>query len=129
MHSTVKLRESDPHDIFAIEPDIVPVAWADKVLADITQDTGSRASDQPSSAPSSAAAPVAAPAVDTTFRATAVSDLLKPAAHAHWYESKWAYAGGAAALAAIVLVPITAAIASSGSPTTFSVKTKGLPPL
>ena len=38
MHSTLKLRDSDPHDDFAIAPDVVPAAWADKVLADITGD-------------------------------------------------------------------------------------------
>ena len=38
MHSTLKMRDSDPHDIFAIAPDVVPVAWADKVLADIASD-------------------------------------------------------------------------------------------
>jgi hypothetical protein len=43
MHSTLKLTESDPHDVFAIAPGIVPVAWADKVLADITGDAGSAA--------------------------------------------------------------------------------------
>ena len=48
MQSTVKLRESDPHDAFPIAPDVVPAAWADKVFADITRDPGSRSSDQPS---------------------------------------------------------------------------------
>jgi hypothetical protein len=74
MHSTLKLRESDPHDAFTIAPETVPVAWADKVLADITRDAGSLAPDQPPPAASDAAA-VAAPAVDTTFRATAAGDL------------------------------------------------------
>ena len=41
MHSTLKLRDSDPHDDFAIAPDVVPAAWADKVLADITRDAKS----------------------------------------------------------------------------------------
>ena len=35
MNSTLKPRESDPHDVFTISPDIVPSSWADKVLADI----------------------------------------------------------------------------------------------
>lgn len=73
MHSTLKLRESDPHDIFAIAPDTVPVAWADKVIADIARDAGTLAPDQPPRAASSAAA--AAPTVDTNFRATTVNDL------------------------------------------------------
>jgi hypothetical protein len=72
MHSTGKLRESDPHDAFAVAPDIVPAAWADKVLADIKRDTGTRAPSQP---PRPATVAAAAPTVDTTFRATAVHDL------------------------------------------------------
>jgi hypothetical protein len=72
MHSTLKLRESDPHDIFAIEPEAVPVAWADKVLEDIRRDAGSQPSESaPSIQPPPAGSGVAAPAVDTTFRATA----------------------------------------------------------
>jgi hypothetical protein len=81
MHSTLKLRESDPHDIFAIEPDPVPVAWADKVLADIKGEAGTQPSEevapvQPPLAVSAAGA--AAPAVDTTFRATAIDDIHVP---------------------------------------------------
>ncbi len=41
MQSTLKLRDSDPHDDFAIAPEVVPAAWADKVLADITRDAKS----------------------------------------------------------------------------------------
>ncbi len=85
MHSTLKLRDSDPHDDFTIAPDAVPVAWADKVLADITREAGippdarsssdgsSAASDQPTSGVA-----VAAPTVDTTFRATATDDIGAP---------------------------------------------------
>ena len=86
MHSTLKLRDSDPHDDFSIAPDVVPAAWADKVLADITRDAGSEAesppdvrdsaSDQQASAASGVA--VAAPTVDTTFRATATDDIVAP---------------------------------------------------
>lgn len=61
--------------------------------------------------------------------AAAVGELLTPAPHTPWYQSKWAWAGGAAAIAAIVLVPITAAIAGGSNPTTFGVHFKGLPPL
>ena len=46
MHSTLKLRESDPHDLFAIEPEVMPVAWADKVLADIQRDALERVAPQ-----------------------------------------------------------------------------------
>ena len=73
MHSTLNLTADDPHDVAAIAPDVVPLAWADKVLADITRDAGSAASVEEPAAASGAAAP--APAVDTTFRATAVGDL------------------------------------------------------
>jgi hypothetical protein len=82
MHSTLKLRESDPHDIFAIEPEPIPVAWADKVLADIKRDAGSEPSEgvpvQPPPAESTAAAVPAAPALDTTFRAAAADDIRIP---------------------------------------------------
>jgi hypothetical protein len=70
MQSTLKLRESDPHDVFAIASETVPVAWADKVLADITRDAS-----QPPPGVSGARAGAAAPTVDTNFRATAVNDL------------------------------------------------------
>jgi hypothetical protein len=83
MHSTLKLRESDPHDIFAIEPEPIPVAWADKVLADIKRDDGSEPSEgiapiQPPPTESSAAVGAAVPAVDTTFRAAAADDIRIP---------------------------------------------------
>jgi hypothetical protein len=96
MPSTPKLRDSDPHDDFAIAPDVVPAAWADKVLADITRDANSDiksgasipldarsppafespASDQPP--PAASAAGAAAPKVDTGFRATATDDIGAP---------------------------------------------------
>jgi hypothetical protein len=82
MHSTLKLRESDPHDDFAIAPGVVPASWADKVLADITRDakgpSKNPASDRNPPAGSSAAAGAAVPKVDTTFRATAVDDIHAP---------------------------------------------------
>jgi hypothetical protein len=48
--------------------------------------------------------------------AAAVGDLLAPPPEHHWYDSKWAWAGGAAILAAAVLIPVTAAIAGSSAP-------------
>lgn len=88
MQSTLKLRESDPHDVFAVAPEVVPAAWADKVLADIARDAKSHlseshpsesaASDQQPPAASGAAAGAAAPAVDTTFRATAAGAIRVP---------------------------------------------------
>jgi hypothetical protein len=80
MHSTLKLRESDPHDAFAIVPETVPAAWADKVLADITRDAGGRAAVQPPTAGSSAAS-APPPKVDMTFRATAANDIHTPNIH------------------------------------------------
>jgi hypothetical protein len=50
---------------------------------------------------------------DLTPLARAIDAMLTPATEQrHWYASKWAWAGGAALLAAAILVPITAAIAS-----------------
>ena len=75
MHSLNLKQTDDPHDGPAIAPDIVPAAWADKVLADIKRDAVSRASDQKPAAASSVAAGAAAPSVDTTFRATAADKI------------------------------------------------------
>jgi hypothetical protein len=70
MHSTLKLKDSDPHDDFSIAPDVVPSAWADKVLADIKRDAAGPVLNQP---PAISIGAAAAPAVDTTFRATATA--------------------------------------------------------
>ena len=59
---------------------------------------------------------------DLTALAAAVSDLLAPALTAHWYESRWAWAAGAAALAAAVLIPVTAAATHNTTPSTWTVK-------
>jgi hypothetical protein len=62
--------------------------------------------------------------------AGAVDQLLRPVSDRHrWYQSRWAWAAGAAALAAIVLVPVTAAIASETGASSGRVQVKGLPPL
>jgi hypothetical protein len=82
MHSSLKLRESDPHDDFGITPEI-PVSWADKVVADIARDANSHvksysrrpASDRPQPAESGAAVRAMVPTVDTRFRATAADDV------------------------------------------------------
>jgi hypothetical protein len=47
--------------------------------------------------------------------ADAVGDLLAPPPVHHWYQSRWAWVTGGAAAAALVLVPITAAIAGSSA--------------
>src|SRR4051794_9554726 len=76
MHSTLNLKETDdPHDGPAIAPDVVPAAWADKVLADIKRDAGSGASDKMLNMEAGVAPGAPAPAVDTTFRATAVNKV------------------------------------------------------
>jgi hypothetical protein len=72
MHSTPKPVQADAP---AIAPEIVPAAWADKVLADITSGTKSHAPDQ-RPAPHSGGAP--ALAIDTTFRAAAVGNVQAP---------------------------------------------------
>jgi hypothetical protein len=59
---------------------------------------------------------------DLTALAAAVSDLLGPAPTSHWYESRWAWAAGAAALAAAVLIPVTAAATHNTTPSTWTVK-------
>lgn len=79
MHSTVKLKETDPHDVPAIAPDVIPAAWADKVLADITRDAPSQPPDQaPPTGSGVAAGAAAAPTVDTTFRAAAADNVHAP---------------------------------------------------
>jgi hypothetical protein len=75
MHAMLKSIEADdPHDAPAIAPDIVPAAWADKVLADITSSTNGPVSD-PAPAASSAVAGAAPQPIDTTFRAAAVGSI------------------------------------------------------
>jgi hypothetical protein len=61
--------------------------------------------------------------------ADTIGEMLAPPVHVHWYQSRWAWAAGAAALAALIAVPITAAIASGSPSTTFNTKFPGLPPL
>src|SRR5712671_7671988 len=76
MHSTLNLKETDdPHDGPAIAPDVVPAAWADRVLADIKRDAVSGATGKKLDTGPSVAAGAAAPSVDTTFRATAVNKV------------------------------------------------------
>jgi hypothetical protein len=60
--------------------------------------------------------------------ATLVDELLAPelVRDRRWYRSKWAYAAGAALVAAAVLVPLTAVIAGGNSSATFTVKPRGL---
>lgn len=93
MDSTLKSRDSDPHDIFVIAPEVVPAAWADKVLADITNDADSdprKAAAATVERQAARTAVAAAPTVDTTFRATATDDIPAPVAPpstGHWTKS------------------------------------------
>jgi hypothetical protein len=67
MDATLKPVETDdPHDAPAIAPDIVPAAWADRVIADIE----SAAKSTPLEKSFEQQASFAAPTVDTTFRAS-----------------------------------------------------------
>ncbi|MDB4953606.1 MAG: hypothetical protein JWO36_1175, partial [Myxococcales bacterium] len=59
---------------------------------------------------------------DLSPLAEAINTLLIPTPPQHWYQKRWAWAAGAATLAAIVLVPITAVIARDRSATDLSVR-------
>lgn len=75
MHAMLKTIEADdPHDAPAIAPDIVPAAWADKVIADITSGP---VSDPKPAAPSALAGAAPQP-IDTTFRAAAIGSVDAP---------------------------------------------------
>jgi hypothetical protein len=78
MNSTLKPRESDPHDVFVIAPDTVPAAWADKVLADIKRDAGSDSGNSASVQPPLAGSSAVVPKVDPAFRASAAADIRVP---------------------------------------------------
>ena len=54
--------------------------------------------------------------------ASAVRELLAPAEQHHWYASRWAWAAGAAGVAAAILVPVTAAVTHNTSPSTWTVR-------
>jgi len=54
--------------------------------------------------------------------AAAVQELLAPLPTTHWYDSRWTWAAGAAALAAAILIPVTAAVTQNNNPSTWTVK-------
>ena len=85
MHSTLS-KETDPHDIFVIEPDVVLAARADKAPSDLAHDLAHDITSRPSAPPASTASAASPPRVDTTFRATDVDNILgdRPAT------SRWA---------------------------------------
>jgi hypothetical protein len=86
MQSTLTSRQSDPHDIFVVEPDVVLAARADQTT-DLAQDILSR-SPAPQAMKgrlaalaeiaSGVAAGAAPPSVDTTFRAADTNDIRRP---------------------------------------------------
>src|SRR5262245_55826853 len=57
--------------------------------------------------------------------AGAVRALLRPEKPAPWYQSRWAYAGGAAAIAAAIAIPLTFLIAHNTTPTSLTVRPTG----
>ena len=59
---------------------------------------------------------------DLSPLADAISSLLIATPKPHWYEKRWVWAASAATLTALVLVPITAIIASDRSATDLSVR-------
>jgi hypothetical protein len=80
MQSTLTPTETDPHDIFVIEPDVVLAARADHppaapAVGPISHSAPKQAEITPdvAAALSDAAAALSIPTVDTTFRATASS--------------------------------------------------------
>ena len=54
--------------------------------------------------------------------AAAVRELLAPPSNSHWYESRWAWAAGAAIVVAAIAIPVTAALSQNTSPSTWTVK-------
>jgi hypothetical protein len=57
--------------------------------------------------------------------AGAVRAMLRPEKPAPWYQSRWAYAGGAAAIAAAIAIPITFLIAHNTTPTSWTARPSG----
>ena len=54
--------------------------------------------------------------------AAAVDQLLAPPATRHWYDEHWVWAVGAATVAAAILIPVTAALTQSSTPSTWTAK-------
>jgi hypothetical protein len=83
MQSTLTPTETDPHDIFVIEPDVVLAARADHTPATETpanpvHEILSRPSAAQANAASDVVAAASVPAVDTTFRAAAADTIQAP---------------------------------------------------
>jgi hypothetical protein len=79
MHSTLKPKQADdPHDIVVVAPDAARVVPADDELSSLLHDAARRLSQAQARAGSDVAAGAVVPAVDTTFRPSAVNDVLVP---------------------------------------------------
>ena len=59
---------------------------------------------------------------DLTPLAAAVRELLSPVPRPHWSDNRWAWAAGAAIVAAAILVPLTAVAAQRNGPSTWTAK-------
>jgi hypothetical protein len=89
MHSTVNPPLSDdPHDFVVVPPDAVRVVPSDDELSDVLRDAARRLGDPQAHA--GPGLPVAIPPVDTSFRATAVANLV---AADRWPIGDWALRG------------------------------------
>jgi hypothetical protein len=85
MHSTVNPQlNDDPHDFVVVPPDAVRVVPSDDELSDVLRDAARRLGDPQAHAGTD---DVVIPPVDTSFRATAVGDLV---AANRWPISDWA---------------------------------------
>jgi len=79
MHSTLKPKQiDDPHDIVVVAPDVARVAPADEEISSLLRDAARHLSDAQTHTASEVPAAPAVPAVDTTFRPSAVNDVLVP---------------------------------------------------
>jgi len=79
MHSTLKQKQTDdPHDIVVVVPDVARVAPAEEELANLLHDAARHLSDAQARTASGVAAGAAVPPVDTTFRPSAVNDVVVP---------------------------------------------------
>jgi hypothetical protein len=83
MQSTPTLQETDPHDIFVIEPDVVLAARSDSARADQASpdpvhDALSRLAQRATRTDSDVVTGASPPTVDTTFRAAAVDTIKVP---------------------------------------------------
>jgi len=54
--------------------------------------------------------------------AAAVYELLAPPPRTRWYESRWAWAAGAAVIVAAIVIPVTAQLTHNPTPSTLTVK-------